>query len=119
LKLQKEVMNKQIAIFATACLTVSLVIAANILPRVLAQTQNQNSTIEQELLSKASLTNATKSQNTFTYYTACGKPLSHGTSLEDADCTTKKFIYQGTCPSSAAQANTDVAEKKCDYKLLR
>jgi hypothetical protein len=111
-------MNKQIAIFVTACLTVSLIIAANILPRVLAQNQNQNNTIEQRLKSSASITNATKSQKTFTIYPVCDKPLSQGASLENNNCKTDKFVYKADCVSADVQGNKDL-EKSCDFKLLR
>jgi hypothetical protein len=112
-------MNKQIAILATACLVVSLVVAANILPRVLAQTASRE--LEKEIQSLP-ITNATKNQKTVTYIFVCNKQvLSQGEKLE-GNCklaaSKTQFPIIGVCAVSSLQSGKDL-EDSCDFKPIR
>jgi hypothetical protein len=111
-------MNKQIAIFATACLVVSLVIAANILPRVLAQ----GGELESKMQSLPSFTNATNNQKTVTFILLCNVPaMSQGVKWEDQGCKrvdeAKIYPYMAQCASASIQSKG--LEASCDLKPIR
>lgn len=110
-------MNKQIAIFATTCLVVSLVMAANILPRVLAQVTGE---LEKQVQSKHSITNATKNQKVTTFPVICDGVPSQGEKWEDQNCkmVTNQTVFMALCSSEAIQAKNDL-EKGCDLKPIR
>jgi hypothetical protein len=110
-------MNKQIAILAIACLVVGLVVAANILPRVLAQE------LEKKIQSMPSITNATQNQKVVTIYFKCNKPnLSQGEKLEAAGCTSvtndTTFLIMGSCVASSLKSGGDY-ENSCNFKPIR
>jgi hypothetical protein len=108
-------MNKQIAIFATACLVVSVVIAGNILPRVFAQQ------LENAVRSNPSMTNATTTEKITSFVVLCNKPhISQGVKWEDEGCKTLSggtYAFMALCPTSAIQSED--YEPKCDLKPIR
>jgi hypothetical protein len=113
-------MNKQIAIFATACLVVSLVITANILPRVLAQVTGE---LEKQIQSMPSLTNATKNQKTLAFPVICDVPvLSQGAKWEGhcnlATNETATYPFMATCAADSVQSGKEL-EASCDLKPIR
>jgi hypothetical protein len=115
-------MNKQIAILATACLVVSLVMVANILPRVLAQPAPGE--LEKQTLS--SITNATKNQKTFTFPVRCDVPvLSQGAKWEDhcklgtgTATNETTFPLMAVCVVSMLESGKGY-EESCDLNPIR
>lgn len=112
-------MNKQIAIFAAACLVVSLVISANILPRVFAQAPGE---FEKNIQSMSSITNATKNQKIVSIPFICNTPaLSQGVKWEDhcKQATNETtYLFMANCPAISIQSGKDL-EGSCDLKPVR
>jgi hypothetical protein len=113
-------MNKQIAIFSTAFLVVSLVVAANILPRVLAQIAPGE--LEQKMQAKPSFTNATANQKTVTSIILCNAPnMSQGVKFEALNCKppdeAKLWPFMLTCASETIKSKG--LEASCDVKPIR
>jgi hypothetical protein len=118
-------MNKQIAILATACLVVSLVVAANILPRVLAQVGIGELEKKMQPMQQAKATiNATTNQKTTSFPVICNVPsLPQGVKWEDhCELATNQttFLFTATCnaPNILTRTGTDL-EDHCDLKPLR
>jgi hypothetical protein len=110
-------MNKQIAIFATACLVVSLFIAGNILPRVVAQRE-----LEKSIQSNPSLANSTKSEKIVSFPVICNVPtMSQGAKWEDHGCKlpneVKAYPYMASCVAADTQSKD--LEGICDLKPIR
>src|SRR5437867_2903988 len=108
-------MNTQIAILATACLVVSLVIAGNMLPRVFAQQ------LENAVRAKSSMANATTTEKITSFVVLCTKPnIQSGVKWEDEGCKTLTegtYPFMAVCPTSVIQSED--YEPKCDLKPIR
>jgi hypothetical protein len=79
-------MNKQIGILAVGCLAVSLIVAANIVPRVFAQDE-----FEKKIQSMPA-TNATGNEKSSLWIISCNVPnIPQGQKLED-HCDFKRLI---------------------------
>jgi hypothetical protein len=114
-------MNKQIAIFAASCLVVSLVVAANILPRVIAQ--GAPGELEKKIQSMPSMTNATKNQKIVSFVVLCNVPIvSQGVKWEAQGCKTpddaKTYPFMATCAATSVQSGQEL-ELSCDLKPIR